>query len=71
MSIETNKISKSAEIFENFANMGIVDLKNVDSTANVINKVEVQNTDCNNNTNNNNICNNSDAFIVQIVQVSQ
>lgn len=45
MSIETNRISKSEETFNNFEKMGIVDVKSVDSTANVINKVEVNNAD--------------------------
>lgn len=52
MSIGTNKISKTT-FKENFIlesniskpNMGLIDTKTVDSTANVINKVEVSNND--------------------------
>ena len=45
MSIESNIISKDEKILENSYKMGIVDVKSVDSTANVINKVEVNNSD--------------------------
>lgn len=56
MSIETNKISKIENIYKNkedflqnskisIPKMGLIDTKTVDSTANVINKVEVQNAD--------------------------
>lgn len=56
MSIETNRISKTENIYKNredflqnykisIPKMGLIDTKTVDSTANVINKVEVQNAD--------------------------
>ena len=45
MSIESNIISKDEKILENSYKMGTVDVKSVDTTANVINKVEVNNSD--------------------------